>query len=221
MDPILIANIITCVGAFSGFLYGAIRFFRPRASVYAQMITLAAGCMSLGRLYQVIRIVTIGESFDEFHLGLLGVIGCLLFLFSANFGLMDRIVDDGSKEYTKYRLLPAAAPALVTAFFLLFFLLSDQPRTVIIASFFVSVFVAEASYYNLKHLIFPDVEDGFFRCMRPYNLLALVFEFLSLSELFCLSRGLSLLVFITGVLMGILLPAIVLAVDRGIKKWSI
>ena len=221
MDLILIANIITCAGAFAGFLYGMFRFFRPRTAVYAQMITLASGCMAFGRLYQVIRIVTINGDLEEFHLGILGVIGCLLFLFSANFGLMDGIVDDGAEEYRKYRIVPLAVPILAAAIYLAFFLFTDLALTVKIASFFVSALVVAASYYSLKHLIFPDVELGFFECMRPYNLLALILELLCMSEMIFISREMEAMTLLTGILMGILLPAIVFAVDRGIKKWSI
>ena len=49
MELLLIGNIITCVGALGGFIYGAVRFFRPKAAVYAQMITLASGVIAFGR----------------------------------------------------------------------------------------------------------------------------------------------------------------------------
>ena len=219
MELILIANIITCVGAFAGFLYGAVRFFRPRTAVYAQMITLASGCMAFGRLYQVIRIITIGDSFQRFHLGLLGVIGCLVFLFSANYGLMDGIADDGSEALRKYRIIPVSVSVVAAAVYLVFFLFTDLAVTIKIAAFFVAVFVIGASYFNLKHFIFPDVEYGVIRCLKTYNLLALVFEFLCLVEMIFLSRDLEILVLVTGILMGVILPAIVISVDRGIKKW--
>lgn len=46
MTLILIANIIVCICAFIGFVYGMIKFFKPKKAVYAQMITLAVGCMA-------------------------------------------------------------------------------------------------------------------------------------------------------------------------------
>ena len=115
MELLLIGNIITCVGALGGFIYGAVRFFRPKAAVYPQMITLASGVIVFGRLYQIIRLIAVGELFERFHLGDLAAIGSLLFLFSANFGLMDSLVDDGSKELKQYRIVPLAAPAVVLA----------------------------------------------------------------------------------------------------------
>ena len=220
MNLYLLANIITGIGAFAGFFYGAYRYFHPRKAVYAQMVTMAAGCMAFGRLYQVIRLLTSGDIFSRFHLGLLGVIGSLLFFFSANFGVMDTITDDGAPENRRYRLIPAAAPVLTAVVYLAFFLLADQPLVVKAASFFVSLLVAGASYYNLKHLIFPD-EYGIIRCLQPYNLLALCFEFLCLAEMLSQSRDNAAATLVIGILMGAVLPAVVIFADRGIKKWSV
>ncbi|MBQ9563256.1 MAG: hypothetical protein IJU99_07380 [Lachnospiraceae bacterium] len=220
MDLYLIANIITCVGAFAGFIYGAAKFFRPKKAVYAQMITFSAGCMAFGRLYQAIRVLTGSEIVNEFHLGVLGVIGTLMFFFSANFGLMDSIVDDGSPDLRKYRVFPAGASAVAVAVYLIFFFFTDQPLIVKVIALIGSCLIAFASYYNLKHFIIPD-EFGIIRWLRPYNLLALIFEFLCLAEMVAQSRRMAGLVLVIGILMGVLMLMIVVAVDRGIKKWSI
>ena len=71
MTLILIANIIVCICAFIGFVYGMIKFFKPKKAVYAKMITLAVGCMAFGKLYQVVRVLTGGEIFGQFQLGVL------------------------------------------------------------------------------------------------------------------------------------------------------
>ena len=220
MNLYLIANIVTFAGAFGGFLFGAVRFFRPKAAVYAQMITLASGCMAAGRLYQVIRILTVGDGLDRFHLGLLGVIGCLLFLLSANFGVMDAIADDGSKKNRRYRLIPLIAPLLAAGIWLVFFLIPDLSMTVRLASLAVTLFVIGASYYNLKHFLIPDVENGVIRCLRPYNLLALILEFLFPAEMIFMSRDMACLTLAAGILTGAVLPAVVISVDRGIQRWS-
>ena len=220
MNLYLIANLITCIGAFGGFIYGVVKFFRPKKAVYAQMITFSAGCMAFGRLYQAIRLLTGGEIVNEFHLGVLGVVGSLMFLFSANFGLMDAIVDDGSPELRKYRTIPAAVSILAAAVYLVFFFFSDQPVIVKVIAFVGSFLIVMASYYNLKHFIIPD-EFGIIRCLRTYNLLALVFELLCLAEMVAQSRRMAGLAFVIGVLMGILMPMIVVAVDRGIQRWRV
>ena len=219
MNLYVFSNIFICVCALIGFFYGVRLFFRPKKAVYAQMITLAVGCTALGRLYQTIRIFTIGDYSSRFHLGVLGVIGSLMFLFSANYGVMDGILDDGRKENRKYRIIPLAAPVLFAALYLVFFQFSDQSLEIKIMAFSVSCFLLGSSYYNLKHFIFPDVEYGIIRCMKTYNLLALVFEFLCMAEILFQTRELTVLTVIVNILMGLVLPMIVISVERGYKKW--
>ena len=220
MNLYLIANIITCLCAFIGFIYGIVVFFKPKKAVYAQMITLSVGCMAFGRLYQVVRLITIGDILEHFQLGVLGVIGSLLFLFSANYGAMDSLADDGSKEFTKYRLIPLAAPISAIAVYVIYFLLSDFPLLVKVVSGIITLFAAGASYYNLKHLIFPDVDYGVINCVKTYNLLALIFEYLCIAEMIANSCGSEIAVLVISIFMGAVLIAIVPTVERGNKKWT-
>ncbi|MBQ4244809.1 MAG: hypothetical protein II702_07845 [Clostridia bacterium] len=220
MDLFLISNIITCLCAFAGFIFGIVKFFAPKKALYAQMITLAVGCMAFGRLYQVVRILTGGEILEEFQLGVLGVLGSLVFLFSANFGLMDSLADDGSKQYFKYRVIPLAAPAAAVAVYAAVFLFGDSPLLEMIVAGILTVFISGASYYNLKHLIFPDVDFGVINCLKTYNLLALVFEFLCVAEMVSNKSGSDVPALIIGVLSGAVLLAITPAVERGMKKWT-
>ena len=221
MNLLLIANSIACVCAFAGFLYGCFRFFKPKKAIYLQMITLAVGCMAFGRLYQVIRLLTGGEIFGTFQLGIFGYIGSLMFLFSANFGAMDRIADDKSKALRKYRIIALAAPAAVAAFYLLFLFLTDLPDVPRIVSAVTAVVAMHSGYFHLKHLIIPDVELGVIRCLRLYNLSALVFTFLCLAETFVIGTGREVPVLILDILMGAALIGIVVLAERGIKKWRI
>lgn len=220
MNLFLIANLITCAGALGGFVYGAFRFFRPRAAIFPQMITLSSGVIIFGRLYQIIRIVTISDVLEHFHLGMLATIGSLLFLFAANFGAMDSLVDDGSKALRKYRLIPLAAPAIVLADYLVLFYFTEQPTLTKVIAGIISAVIGAASYFNLKHLIIPDVDYGIIRCLRQYNLLALIYEFLCIADLIAQSREREFAVFLFGILIGIVLPLIIISVDRGVKKWS-
>ena len=221
MTLIFIANIIICACAFAGFIYGIVKFFKPKKAVYAQMIALAVGCVAFGRLYQVVRLLTGGDMFNGFQLGVFGVVGSLLFLFSANFGAMDSLADDKSKKFLKYRIISIAAPAAALAWYILFILLTDLPQSVKIASAMVTVFVMAASYFNLKHLIFPDVDYGVIKCLRPYNLLALIYSFLCLAETNVIGLGNEIGILITDIMIGAVQIGVVISVERGMKKWTI
>ena len=221
MTLILIANIIICICAFIGFIYGMIKFFKPRKAVYAQMITLAVGCVAFGRLYQVVRLLTGGDMTSGFQLGVFGVIGSLLFLFSANFGAMDSLADDRSREFIKYRLISIAAPVSALVLYIIFVWFTDLPRSVKIASALVTVFVMQASYFHLKHLIFPDVDLGIIKCLRRYNLLALIYTFLCMAEMVVIGLGNETGILIVGVLIGSVMIGVIISAERGIKKWTI
>jgi len=220
MDLILIANIIACLGALGGFIFGAIKFFRPKKSIYALMITLFCGVTVFTRLYQIIRVIVIGELVDRVNLGVIGFIGSLLFLFTANFGVMDKIGDDGAKSLRKYRLIPLAMPAAVLAAYLVFFFFTDLTTLIKVVAGSIAFFVCLSSYYNLKHLILPDVKNGIIDCMRQYNLFALIYEILCIIELITMTRGLAIGTIIICSLMGIVSPLTIISVARGVKKWK-
>ena len=220
MNLILISNIVTCVFAFAGFIYGIIKFFKPKKALYAQMITLGVGCMAFGRLYQVVRLLTGGEILGEFQLGILGAIGSLVFFFSANFGLMDSLADDGSKEYRKYRIIPLVAPVAMLLIFIIFILLPDTSMLSKITGAVITLFVINTTYFNLKHLIFPDVDFGIINCLKAYNVAVIVYSFLCMAELVAVCREVDVAIAVTGILMGAVLLVIVPLVERGIKKWT-
>ena len=221
MILILIANIIICACAFAGFIYGIVKFFKPKKAVFSQMIALAVGCAAFGRLYQAVRLLTGGDMFNGFQLGVFGVVGSLLFLFSANFGAMDSLADDRSKKYLKYRLIAISAPAAALILYILFIFFTNLPKSVKVASAMVTVFVMAASYFHLKHLIFPDVDFGVIKCLKPYNLLALIYTFLCLSEMIVIGLDNEIGILIAGVLIGAAQIGIVISAERGIKKWVI
>jgi len=102
-----------CAGI--GFGYGLYRFFRDESALYVRMIVFAIGCAMLGRLFETLLILVNGSLTNGFHVGMLGIIGSFLFLFSANFGQMDSIVDDGSKRFFKTRLISFSAPLVIMA----------------------------------------------------------------------------------------------------------
>ena len=220
MKLILLANIITCLCALIGFIYGINKFFQPKKAVYAQMVTLAAGCMAFGRLYQVVRILTQGDILNGFQLGVLGIIGSLLFFFSAGFGLMDSLADDGTKKYAKYRLISLAAPCVAAIIYVVFIAFADISVFEKIMGAVITAFAMATSYFNLKHIIFPDVDFGVIKCLKQYNALVLVYSYLCIFEFVAISRDSNIFIFITGVLMGVILLLIVPTVERGIKKWT-
>lgn len=217
----LILSIILTVCAAIGFGYGLFRFFRDDEALYIRMIVFAVGCAMLGRLFETLQLLVSGSIGSGFHVDMLGVAGSFLFLFSANYGQMDSIVDDKSKAFLKTRLISIAAPAVVVAMWLLTVKAAGFNRTTV-AYGVEAILIAQAAYFHLKHVIIKDVDFGLIRAIRNYNLLALVYAFLCMAEMLVKTVNLPAAFFVIVYILqcGVML-AFVPVLERGVKKWTI
>lgn len=207
-----------CAGV--GFGYGLFRFFRDESALYVRMIIFGVGCAMLGRLFETLLILVNGSVGSGFHVGMLGIIGSFLFLFSANFGQMDSIVDDGSARYRKTRLISLAAPLVIVGIWCLI-ALSKGVNEKTIPLGVEALFIALASYYHLKHLIIKDVSFGLIKAIRSYNLLSLVYALLCMLEMFVKSFNFPVFfTVIVNALQCVVLLVFVPVLERGVKKWT-
>lgn len=221
MNLLLVANIVVCVGAFFGFIYGGILFFRPKRALYAQMITLAMGVIGFGRLFLIFRIVTGGEITESFQLGFIGMFASFLFFFSANYGAVDSLIDDSVNRSTWSRLVPFLAPLAAIILYIVFFIVRDTSLMWRIFGAMLTLNIALSTFFNLKHLISPDIDKGVITCLRPYNLLALIYAASILVECIGLSSGNTILAFVAGLISAISIILIIPLIERGVKRWLI
>ena len=222
MNLLLVANIIVCFSAFFGFVYGGILFFRPKKALYSQMITLAMGVIAFGRLFLVIRILTGGEITETFQLGFIGMIGSFMFFFSANYGAIDSLIDTNNIDGGPLsKLINFFAPVVAIALYLVFFIFNNVSLMWRIFGGVLTAFIALSTYFNLKHLLAPDVDKGVVTCLRPYNLLALIYAASVLVECIGLSHGNDVLTFVAGIISAISIILIIPLIERGVKKWLI
>ena len=216
----LYVNLAVFICTTIGFVYGISRFFKRVKAMYLQIIVCALGCMMLGRLFRVVMMVTEGGIPRGFHVGVLGTIGSFRFFFSANFGQMDHLLDDGAKDKRKYRLLALLAPAVIAAGYIPI-VLSDSSLEYKIVCAVVVLFIMQASYFNLKHIIMPDVELGIVGSIRNYNILALVYALLSMAEMTLWISGNPAALWFIYTLLCFVSLALVPVLERGVKKWTI
>ena len=216
----LIINIWVFVCALFGTVYGVRNFFRPRKALYLQMITCGIASLMFARLFQAIFMFTQGSLNEGFHVGFLGVMGSFIFLFAANFGQVDGLVDDKSKKFRKTRITALAAPLAVNVLYLVFFLLVDKTGLRICVGIITAIIIC-CSYYNLKHAIIYDVELGLISQMRKYNVLVLCYAALTMLEYIGLYGGILPLYIISGVLIGIVAAVIIPVLKEGFDKWII
>lgn len=203
------------------FVYGLFRFFRKDSAsgdsiTYPRMIVFGLGCAMLGRLYGTLMLLVKGEYYPGFNVGMLGIIGSFLFFFSANFGQVDSVVDDGSANCIKARIIALAAPLSVAAlWYAIFSEYGVNELTIWVG--IEALALALASYFHLKHLIMKDSGNGMIKSMRSYNLLALVYAVLCLMEVLL---DWSYAPIIVCVLECAVLLAFLPVLERGVKKWK-
>ena len=221
MDLYLLSNIIVCVCAFAGFIFGATQFFRPKKALYGQMITLALMCIMLGRLFNIVRILSGGDLLQGFQIGFLGSIGSYLFFFSSNYGTLDTLVDDGSKSNRKYKIPAFLVSLIFLAMYVPLFLFGDVSRLWQIQAGVLIFFTAMCSYYHVKHLVFPDIDYGVVRSLRAYNFLALLYMMSSIAECYALSRANDTLTLIACCCSGVFVALMMPLTSRGLKRWKV
>ena len=219
MTAEVIANLIVLSSSFIAFLYGTFSILIKKMPLYLKMVVLAMACMVISRGYILLQYLVKGEEPDVFHVGMLGLMGCFLFLFSANYGMIDGLVDDGSIEFLKIRVLSWIAPAVAVGAFILLCSFDNIDSKLVTYSV-VMFFVALASRYHFKHLIFPDVEYGVVRAIRGYNAVALLLcvstTILVLSDL----NGFTYVYFGAGITMGIECIILIPLLKKEAIKWT-
>lgn len=209
------------VCAFIGFNYGLARFFKVRKALYTRMIVFGIGSAMMGRLFETLMLFAFGEIPTGFHIGVLGVMSSFLFFFTANFGQMDSLVDDGSPRFRKYRMIGLLAPAGIAVLYFLSVRTGGWGAGAVVAAV-ESIVIALASYYHLKHLVIKDVDYGIIRSLRNYNLLALVYAFLCMVEMILKSAPLSpIWIIAVDVLICVILLIFIPVLERGVRKWII
>ena len=217
---LMYSNLAIFICTAISFTYGAIRFFKKGKALYLQMIVGGLGCMMLSRAFLFITLLTNGSLPDGFHVGMLGVVGGFLFFLSANYGQMDKLLDDGARENRKYRLIPLIAPCVFAGVYASLFFIPAAADNRVIYGIMMAI-IMFASYFNLKHLIFPDVEFGIIRSIRGYNLIALLLALLSAGEIVLLALNIEIALIILYAVICIVSIAIVPILERGVKKWAI
>ena len=218
---IWIAELVPLFATLSSFIYGLHNFFKKGKPLFLQSITMAMGCHALGSIYHLCQILTTETVFEGFTPAYLGRIGFFLFLVTASYGQMDRIVDDGSKKFRPTRYIALLAPLCAILLYLPSGLMEELPVVTKIAVLLVWLPAMVSVYYNLKHSIIPDFDFGFIKAIKPYNILATCLGF---AEMLCLTAWdflYSAPLVITSFVFAGLCISMMIAAKKGTEKWTI
>lgn len=213
------ANVILLFSAGLGSWW----FIGRKAPLYFQILTLAVLCYATVALYRSVYYFCYGAFYQEPGITLLGFFGCFLFLFSANFGQFDSFIDDRSEAFLKYRLIALIAPAVLLLSAVLFALTAKGriPTAALVLTLIGFVPAIPASYYDLKHLIMPDMGFSFTEGVRLCNLFALLIEMLEAVRLFASVSGSQAVKDICLLCISAAFLGLTLFARRGRKLWSL
>ena len=216
-----IAQLVPLCATIFSFIYGLNHFFKKGKPLFLQSITMAMGCHALGSIYHLCQTLTTSIVLEGFTPAYLGRIGFFLFLITASYGQMDRIVDDGSEKLRPSRMIALIAPLCAVLLYLPNGLMEDLPTATKIAVLLVWIPAMVSVYYNLKHSIIPDFDFGFIKAIKPYNILATCLGF---AELLCLTAWDYLYntpLVISSFAFAVLCIEMMLAAKKGAEKWTI
>lgn len=220
-DIEIICNSLLCLGALIGFIYSLVKFFKPRKALYKKMVGCALGCLFIERLYEIVQYVIAGDLPQIFQIGTFGNIGCYMFLFSANYGAIDWLFDDGSPQFKKYRLAALAAP-LVTVIAAIIILLSPSGPGRKITCAIEMLFVGASAYYSLKHLILPKETMDFMSGIKVFHAASLLLAAGTVIEdiIWCYQVQVQAVWYIPYAILFISMLALAPAMERGTEKWK-
>lgn len=220
MNYYIITNAAISLLSMAGFIYGVVTSIKKKQPLYYIMIVASVGTTAFSRLLEVIYMWITDEYFNGFHIGILGTIGTFLFIFTANYGTMDTIGDGRSKRLRKYRIIALAAPLTIASFFVPIALSNANLATKLSFGAIYIVMMA-SSYFNLKHLILPDVDYGIIKCIRGYNFLMLSYSLLFAMERIALVYNQGILLYVVSSLIAIDSFLIIPVLKKGASRWII
>ena len=216
-----IAELLPLSATIFALIYGLRHFFKRGKPLFLQSLTMAMASYALGSLYHLCQTLTRDEPVDLFTPAYLGRIGFFLFLITASYGQIDRIIDDRSPKMRPARIISLLAPVCAVILYIPNYILDDVPNATKISYALVWIPAIISVYFNLKHAIIPDLDFGFVKAIKPYNIIVLC---LSFSELLCLTAwdyfsGIALIV--TSIIFSILCVCTMIVAKKGVEKWTI
>lgn len=216
----LIPEIYLLICAVIGLAYGLSILFTKKPPLYFKLILFAMASQVFTRVFYLVTYLCYGDIPDVFNIGFVGLATFMMFLFFANFGSMDSLVDEKTKLITPYRILPLVIPVAEISISILVLFEDDVDFTVRISFVVLSAVAGLAGYFNLKHIIIRDVDGGIVRLVRGFNLLSLLVEILTLAEVALVCYGITNIVVYVQAVLGIIYIALLPLLYKEVRKWT-
>ena len=215
----MLSLILSLLIAAFAFGTGATKLFKKGTPLYWQLYVCAAGCFALRQLSETVNFLCGIQG--NISVGMLGIFGCNFFLLSADYGTLDKVVDDGSAENKPARKLALLAP-VVTAALIASVFFAWRKNDLVCGVLWLAMLLPmlPASYFNLKHLLMPPDDFELLRATRPCNLASLGVYLLSALCGAACGLGNTALAEVTSVALSASMLWLVCAAVKGRKKWK-
>lgn len=216
-----IAELVPLFATLFSLIYGLKHFFKKGKPLFLQSITMAMASHALGSIYHVCQALTSGNSVEGFTPAYLGRIGFFLFIITASYGQLDRIVDDGTSMMRPARFIALIAPVCAVLLYIPNATAVDISTATKVVYSLVWIPAIISVYFNLKHFIIPDLDFGFIKSIKLYTIFVLL---LSFSELICLTAwnyNYAIPLAISAVVFGVLCVCTMIAAKKGVEEWTI
>lgn len=215
------AELVPLFSTLFSLIYGLRHFFKKGAPLFLQSMTMAMASHALGSVYHLCQTLTSDNLVEGFTPAYLGRIGFFLFILTASYGQLDRIVDDGTPRMRPARLIALIAPVAAALLYIPNTMLEEVPIATEITYALVWIPAVFSVYFNLKHAIIPDLDFGFIKALKPYNVTVLCLGF---AELFCLTSWYyidGIMLVISTSLFSALAVLSMISARKGVEKWKI
>ena len=216
-----IAELVPLFATLFSLVYGLKHFFKKGKPLCLQSITMAMASHALGSIYHLCQSLTSDELIEGFTPAYLGRIGFFLFILTASYGQLDRIVDDGSAKMRPARRIALIAPLCAILLYIPNATIPDVQISTKIVYAIVWIPAILCVYFNLKHAIIPNLDFGFIKALKPYNIFVLSLGF---SELLCLTAWdyyYPIPLALSAILFGALCVCTMVSAKKGVEKWTI
>ena len=215
------AELIPLFATLFSLIYGLKHFFKKGKPLFLQTITMAMGSHALGSIYHLCQTLTSDKLIEGFTPAYLGRIGFFLFIITASYGQMDKIVDDGSPKMRPSRFIALIAPILAAILYIpnwIIYVVPIQTKVVYAMVWIPAIF---AVYFNLKHALIPNMDFGFIKAIKPYNVLTMCLCFSELIVLTAWDYYYMIPLAVSAVIFGVLCVCTMIAAKKGAEKWTI
>lgn len=216
-----VGELAPLLGAIIGLIIGGKEWASGKKALFPKLVAAGLGCMALGAIHDTSYFLITGNYSNGVYVGFLGTFGCFLFILSASYGQLDRLLDDRHSGDKKYRMLALAAPAILLLMFVPTLTSESITAPIKLLYFLGWLLITVASYYNCKHAILPDCGFVFVKAIRPYNIAALALEFSEALYLTMYRIECPWGVTISSVMVGAGLTALMYFAKKGAIRWTI